>query len=205
LHNFSPFSVSCCALSFWKLAFVVKVTREKSRIISQTIDRVRRSQLILSGGWEKAKKASKGKSHIVLEAKTWNINLISLISGVLYQINHKYNFPLLFAERQQNSNISNPIMLRRKEWKRRNQKKEISVFYDELTAISCSIAWLLVFQSHKNPTHINSHTSADCLSEGGWKWSESLKRWKTKSANKPNHLLSYLDGFISERDKNIDL
>jgi hypothetical protein len=76
----------------------------------------------------------------VLEAKTWNINLISLISKVLYQINHKHNFPFLFAERQQNSNISNPIKAEEKNEKGKTENSEISVFYDELTAISCSIA-----------------------------------------------------------------
>jgi hypothetical protein len=49
--------------------------------------RVRRSQLILSdvmGKRRKRKKASeKGKSHIMLEAKTWNINLISLIESII--------------------------------------------------------------------------------------------------------------------------
>jgi hypothetical protein len=56
----------------------VKVTREKSKIFSQAIDKVRRSQLILSDVMWKKKKAFKRKSRIVLEAKTWNINLISL-------------------------------------------------------------------------------------------------------------------------------
>lgn len=81
-------------------------------------------------------------------------------------------FPFLHRRRQ-SRNISNPIMPAEK--RRNRRERDISVLYDELIALSCSIAWLLVFSTLLEIPHM------DCFSERVRDESQVNRRRRTKN------------------------
>lgn len=76
----------------------------------------------------------------MLEAKHGTLTWLAIESIILYK--SQIQFPSL-PWRQQQRNISNPIMPGG--IKGEPKERDIGGLYGELRAISCAIAWLLVF------------------------------------------------------------